>query len=60
MFRTVHSCLLPQLRFVTGNSSPTIGRAAMLGPKKPLLPTTVAGLTKGTVSAMKCAVVIAP
>lgn len=32
----------------------------MLGPKNPLLLTTVVGFTKGTVSAMKCAVVIAP
>ena len=32
----------------------------MLGPKNPLLLTIIAGLTNGTVSAMKCAVVIAP
>ena len=33
---------------------------AMLGPKNPLLPTIVSGLANGTVSAMKCADVIAP
>ena len=32
----------------------------MLGPKNPLLLTIVAGLANGTVSAMKCADVIAP
>ena len=32
----------------------------MLGPKNPLLLTIVVGLANGTVSAMKCAVVMAP
>ena len=60
MLRIVRRCLRAPTELVCGRSSPKIGNDAMLGPKNPLLLTTVAGLTNGTVSAMKCAAVIAP
>ena len=60
MLRTVRRCLRAPTELVGGRSSPKIGSDAMLGPKNPLLATMVVGLTNGTVSAMKCAAVIAP